>query len=239
MLLRFQGVGVDPEQIRHQFGATPIGIPEMLRCAKGFGLKARSLTTKWERLANTPLPGIAALRDGSFLLLGKASEDKIIVQAPDSPRPTLMTRAEFEAVWDGRLVLMTKRAAPHRSGAPVRHHLVPGRDPQVSPSAERGAGRLVLPPALCAGVAAVLPGRHRQGARASQHEHARRAGDRPRRDRPVRDDPGDPAHLSVFPHDQSDRCRTRGAAVSALAGAADRLFPGKAGRRLGRPRARA
>ena len=51
MLLRFQGFGVDPEQIRHQFGATPIGVPEMLRCAKGFGLKARSLTTKWERLA--------------------------------------------------------------------------------------------------------------------------------------------------------------------------------------------
>ena len=111
MLLRFQGVGVDPEQIRHQFGATPIGVPEMLRCTKGFGLKARCLTTKWERLANTPLPGIAVLRDGGFLLLGKAADDKIIVQAPGSPRPTLMTRTEFEAVWDGRLVLMTKRAA--------------------------------------------------------------------------------------------------------------------------------
>src|SRR5262249_4129111 len=33
MLLRFQGLGVELEQIRHQFGATPIGIPEMLRCA--------------------------------------------------------------------------------------------------------------------------------------------------------------------------------------------------------------
>ena len=92
------------------FGATPIGVPEMLRCAKGFGLKARSVTTKWERLANTPLPGIAVLRDGSFLLLGKAGDDKIIVQAPGSPRPTLMTRAELEAVWDGRLVLMARRA---------------------------------------------------------------------------------------------------------------------------------
>ena len=70
MLLRFHGVGIDPEQIRHQFGAAPIGVPEMLRCAKGFGLKVRSLKTKWDRLANTPLPGIAALRDGSFLLLG-------------------------------------------------------------------------------------------------------------------------------------------------------------------------
>ena len=111
MLLRFQGVGVDPPQIRHQFGATPIGVPEMLRCAKGFNLKARCLKTTWERLASTPLPGIAVLRDGSFLLLGKAGDDKIIVQAPDGQRPATMTRAELEAVWDGRLVLMSKRAA--------------------------------------------------------------------------------------------------------------------------------
>src|SRR4051794_32973604 len=111
MLLRFQGVGVDPAQIRHQFGATPIGVAEMLRCAKGFNLKARCLKTTWERLASTPLPGIAVLRDGSFLLLGKADDVKIIVQAPGGQRPEMMTRVELEAVWDGRLVLMTKRAA--------------------------------------------------------------------------------------------------------------------------------
>src|SRR6266540_2017196 len=111
MLLRFHGLTADPAQIRHQFGTNTIGVAEMLRCARQFGLKARVATTRWDRLARTPLPGIAALRDGSFLLLGKASGDKIIVQAPDCSRPTLMTRAELEAAWDGRLVLMTKRAA--------------------------------------------------------------------------------------------------------------------------------
>jgi len=111
MLLRYQGVPADPDQIRHQFGTTPIGVAEMLRCARQFGLKARAFVTQWHRLANTPLPGIAVLRDGTFLLLGKASDDKIIVQSPLSPRPAMMTRAEFEANWDGSLVLMTKRAA--------------------------------------------------------------------------------------------------------------------------------
>jgi subfamily B ATP-binding cassette protein HlyB/CyaB len=110
MLLRFQGLSIDPAQIRHQFGTDSIGVPEMLRCARQLGLKARESKTRWDRLARTPLPGIAALRDGGFLLLGKASEDKILVQAPDSPRPVLMTRAELEAVWDGRLVLVTRRA---------------------------------------------------------------------------------------------------------------------------------
>jgi subfamily B ATP-binding cassette protein HlyB/CyaB len=110
MLLRLNGQSVDAAQIRHQFGTDLIGVPEMLRCAQQLGLKARETRTRWERLERTPLPGIAVLRDGGFLLLGKAGEDKILVQEPTSPRPKMMTRAELEAVWDGRLVLMARRA---------------------------------------------------------------------------------------------------------------------------------
>jgi ATP-binding cassette, subfamily B, bacterial HlyB/CyaB len=91
-LLRFQGIGADPEQIRHKFGHGKIGVPEMLRCAKDLGLKARSYRTSWSRLATTPLPGIAVLRDGGFLFLGKVGDDKAIVQSPLSPRPALSSR---------------------------------------------------------------------------------------------------------------------------------------------------
>src|SRR5215831_7667167 len=98
MLLRFNGIGVDPAQIRHQFGgAGPIGIPEMLRCARQLGVRARVLTTRWERLERTPLPAIAVLRDGGFLFLGKVGDGKALVQSPLSPRPALMTREELEA----------------------------------------------------------------------------------------------------------------------------------------------
>jgi len=110
LLLRFHSIGADPEQIRHRFG-DDIGVSEMLRCAKQFGLKARTYRSSWPRLTKTPLPGIAVLRDGCYLLLGKASEDQVLVQDPLSARPMLMSRAEFEAVWDGRLVLMAGRAA--------------------------------------------------------------------------------------------------------------------------------
>jgi subfamily B ATP-binding cassette protein HlyB/CyaB len=111
MMLRFQGLGVNPEQIRHQFGNVTIGLPEMLRCAKAFGLKARVSATTWARLPATPMPALAALRDGGFLLLGKVAEDKVIVLEPGHPRPIVMAQAEFEASWDGRLLLMTKRAS--------------------------------------------------------------------------------------------------------------------------------
>src|SRR5665213_1386607 len=61
--------------------------------------------------ADAPLPGIAVLKDGGFLVMGRVGDGKIIVQAPSSPRPQLMTEAEFVAVWDGRVVLMARRAA--------------------------------------------------------------------------------------------------------------------------------
>ena len=109
-LLRFHGIGADAAQLHHRFGTNKIGIQEMLRGAREFGLRARAHRTCWKRLAHTPLPAIAALRDGSFLLLGKVSADEALIQIPTEPRPRLMKRAEFEALWDGQLVLMTRRA---------------------------------------------------------------------------------------------------------------------------------
>jgi subfamily B ATP-binding cassette protein HlyB/CyaB len=110
ILLRCHGIGAEPEQIRHRIGSPRIGVAEMLRCAKEMDLKARALSTRWERLATTPLPGIAVLRDGSFLILGRAAPDKVLLQRPMEPRPETMTREEFEAIWSGGLVLMARRA---------------------------------------------------------------------------------------------------------------------------------
>src|SRR5712664_498388 len=109
-LLQLQGVAADAGQITHRLGTNKIGAPEMLRCAKDLGLKARVYRTDWSRLARTPLPAIAALRDGGFLVVAKVAEDKVLVQSPLAPRPALMTRDELLAVWDGRLILMTRRA---------------------------------------------------------------------------------------------------------------------------------
>jgi ATP-binding cassette, subfamily B, bacterial HlyB/CyaB len=110
MLLHFQGVAADREQIRHRLGTDKIGASEILRCARDLGLKARSLRTDWLRLAWTPLPAIASLRDGGFMVIGKAADDKVLVQIPGQARPAFMTEAELLAIWDGGLILMTRRA---------------------------------------------------------------------------------------------------------------------------------
>ena len=112
MLLRFNGIGADAEQIRHRIGSSSVNVTEMIRCAKEFGLKARIVKTSWRRLSRTPLPGIAGLHDGGYLILGKIAEEenKILVQFPASPRPQAMSREELEKIWDGRVVLMARRA---------------------------------------------------------------------------------------------------------------------------------
>lgn len=111
IMLRCHGIAADPEQIRHRMGTARVGVTEILRCAKEFGLKARAQESSWNRLVVTPLPAIAVLRDGGFLILGKVVDDKLLVQRPLSPQPESMTRAELEAVWDGDIILMTRRAA--------------------------------------------------------------------------------------------------------------------------------
>jgi subfamily B ATP-binding cassette protein HlyB/CyaB len=117
MLLHLKEVAADRGQLRHRLGTDKIGAPEMLRCARDLGLKARAWRTKWSRLARTPLPAIASLRDGGFMLLAKATEDKVLVQSPLAG-PVLMTREEFVAVWDGGLISMARRAGL----ADVAHH---------------------------------------------------------------------------------------------------------------------
>jgi subfamily B ATP-binding cassette protein HlyB/CyaB len=119
MLLHLKDVAADRGQLRHRLGTDKIGAPEMIRCARDLGLKARAWRTKWSRLARTPLPAIASLGDGGFMLLAKASGDKVLVQSPQTG-PVLMTREEFVAVWDGGLISMARRAGladvAHRFG---------------------------------------------------------------------------------------------------------------------------
>ena len=111
MMLRFQGIGIDPEQVRHQYRGVTIGVAEIIRCAKDFGLRARAITTTWSRLARTPMPALAVLRDGRFMLFGKFDDDSVIALEPGQPRPVLMQQSALEAIWDGALVLMTRRAS--------------------------------------------------------------------------------------------------------------------------------
>ena len=127
MMLRFHGVAADGAQLRHQLGGVRVSVPEMIRCARELGLKARVHKTDWRRLEKVPFPAVGILNDGGFVILGRilhreeaadgdndnppgGAAGKILVQFPLAPRPQALTRTELEEQWDGRIILMARRA---------------------------------------------------------------------------------------------------------------------------------
>ncbi|WP_316172283.1 type I secretion system permease/ATPase [Bradyrhizobium sp. SZCCHNRI3037] len=111
LLLRFHQVAVDPAQIAHQLAGEPVGVTEMLRCAKQLKLKVRAVRQTWASLPKLPLPAIVARSDGSFVILGQVTTDAALIQDPLVNRPQSLKRAEFEANWTGTVVLMARRAS--------------------------------------------------------------------------------------------------------------------------------
>ena len=81
LLLRLNGVTAKIDQIRQRCGNAPLGIIEILRGAKKFGLNAVIRRTNWEALG-AQLPAIALMRDGSLLILGKLTEEGVVVVRP-------------------------------------------------------------------------------------------------------------------------------------------------------------
>jgi subfamily B ATP-binding cassette protein HlyB/CyaB len=111
MLARYFGLAADPEQLRHQFGApgTLFGDTEILRAAKALGLKAGRLRSSWERLGATPLPAIALLKNGGYVVLGRVDAEAVLLQDPREPKPVVLPRETFEQGWTGSLILLTRR----------------------------------------------------------------------------------------------------------------------------------
>ena len=116
-VLNLLGLPADPEQIRHQSGKARLGEVDLVRAARRFPVKARLVASDIERLAKTPLPALAAMRDGGWWVIGQVGPDKLLVKDPLSAAPLSVPRDRFLELWSGRVILITRRAAltdPHR-----------------------------------------------------------------------------------------------------------------------------
>ena len=112
ILARFYGVPADGAQLRHLFGQStkPFGDADLLRAATHLGFKAGLVDSEWSRLSVIQLPAIARRKDGRYLVLAKADDEKVLVQDPGEQRPQVLARVAFEEAWSGQLILITKRA---------------------------------------------------------------------------------------------------------------------------------
>lgn len=112
LLARYFELPADIQQLSHTFAppgkvATEL---ELLQAAKSLGLKARAVTVSIDRIERLPLPAIASLGNGSFVVLAKAGDDKVLIHDPLLGRPQTLSVEEFCASGTCSLVLFTKRA---------------------------------------------------------------------------------------------------------------------------------
>jgi ATP-binding cassette, subfamily B, bacterial HlyB/CyaB len=112
LALHLLGIVADPGRLQLDSGkAGPLGEDDILRAAKMFPVKARAVASSIKRLPKTPLPALALLRSGDIVVIGKITEDGVLVQGRNDPAPRLLNFDAFEREWSGRVILLAKRAA--------------------------------------------------------------------------------------------------------------------------------
>src|SRR5258708_6160852 len=101
LVRRWRGRPADPAEILHQSGKPALDEADLLRAAKRYPLKARAIASNIERLETTPLPALALLKDGGWLVVGKAAEGKGLGQNPLAGQPEGPARQDFSRACAG------------------------------------------------------------------------------------------------------------------------------------------
>jgi ATP-binding cassette, subfamily B, bacterial HlyB/CyaB len=73
-------------------------------------LKASKRSATWAHLTTLPLPAMAQYTDGRYVIVGQVDGERVLIQDPHEPRPLVRSRRDFEAAWDGTLILLTTRS---------------------------------------------------------------------------------------------------------------------------------
>jgi len=109
---RLHGLPAEPGQIRHHFGEAgkPLDTGAILRAAKSLGLKSRAISTTSDRLDQRTLPAIARLQDESYVIVARREDDKLLIHEPANQQPRTVSLEEFDTLWTGELILLTRRA---------------------------------------------------------------------------------------------------------------------------------
>ncbi|WP_440467047.1 type I secretion system permease/ATPase [Pseudomonas sp. YH-1] len=113
MLARFHSVAASADQLAHEFmpPGAQFGSAELLLAARKLGLKAKSVKTRFDRLAQTPLPAIARSNDGDYFIIARIDQGKALIQSPLVQRPEIISQEELESRWSGELLLFRSEAS--------------------------------------------------------------------------------------------------------------------------------
>jgi subfamily B ATP-binding cassette protein HlyB/CyaB len=111
LALHLLGVVADPARIQEEAGKSgALDVDDVLRAAARFPVKAKAVKSTIPRLCITPLPALAVLRSGGFAVIGKVTDEHVLMQGMNDGAPRLLDLTAFQAEWSGRIILLAKRA---------------------------------------------------------------------------------------------------------------------------------
>jgi ATP-binding cassette, subfamily B, bacterial HlyB/CyaB len=111
LALHLLGVVADPARIQEEAGKSgALDVDDVLRAAARFPVKAKAVRSTIPRLCITPLPALAVLRSGGFAVIGKVTDEHVLMQGMNDGAPRLLDLTAFQAEWSGRIILLAKRA---------------------------------------------------------------------------------------------------------------------------------
>ncbi|MBV9984569.1 type I secretion system permease/ATPase [Bradyrhizobium sp.] len=110
LVLAIAGEAFDIERARREYlGPGRVAdSQDLLRIAKGEGLKARLSRSSVDRIQALSLPVIAKRRDGTFFVIGRRTDAGVLVGVAGGP-PLAWTLEELDREWSGEILLVVKR----------------------------------------------------------------------------------------------------------------------------------
>ncbi len=119
-LARFYELPADGSQLRHLYAQSgqALSDTDLLRAATHIGLNAGVAQATWDQLVGMPLPAMARLVDGRYLVVAKVHDEQVLVQHADETRSLVLSRDRFELIWTGELLLFDKQAGARLQDLP-------------------------------------------------------------------------------------------------------------------------
>ncbi|MEY2152662.1 type I secretion system permease/ATPase [Rhodanobacter sp. 115] len=113
MLAQFHGIAADADQLRHEAGrgAQAFDEPSLLLAARKLGLKARVIRQPVDRLDRVALPALALHDDGTAFVVARVGDGKVLIHDLGLRCVRILSRDEFAAHYDGRLLVVASRAS--------------------------------------------------------------------------------------------------------------------------------
>lgn len=113
LILRLHGESVDAASLREHFETRCLQTKpnDVVAVLAECGFTAQTQWLNWKKLANAAVPAIVHLQSGGYALLAKVSGNEVLVQMPGDKRAAAMSKDDFEKVWSGEVMVVSKTPA--------------------------------------------------------------------------------------------------------------------------------